>query len=310
MICFEKSRMDSTRDTLFIWPLLLKLIFIFQFHISISEQQYWSSLLGGVNDTGTVNAILGTPMNVLYFGGNFQGIDADAVGSNSISNAGNIVMWNLTSSSWSTLQSGVNGEVNCLAYDSKNNFLYVGGFFITLGDGTNVNNIAMWDGLNWNALKTGIRSSNNFHGGVYALAFDSNSNKLYVGGEFSEAGNLTNVGNIAVWNGTNWKSMRNGTNCGVFALVFNPNSSLLYVGGEFSKAGNISNLKNIAMWNGTRWFSLGNGTNGAVRTIGFNQNNNTLYVGGYFPKTTNASAIRNIAMWNGSNWNSIQKGVQ
>ena len=158
-------------------------------------------------------------------------------------------MWD--GSNWNSLQSGVNGPVFALAFDSNSNRLYVGGQFLQAGSTPNTNNIAMWDGKNWNSLQNGINGTNNQ---VNALTFDSNSNQLYVGGLFSQAGSTPNTNNIAMWNGTNWNSIQNGINginglnYQVNALAFDSNSNRLYVGGYFSQASSTPNINKIAMW--------------------------------------------------------------
>ena len=103
-----------------------------------------------------------------------------------------------------------------------------GGWFLQAGSNPNTSNIAMWDGTNWNSLQNG---TNGYQ--VYALAFDSNSNQLYVGGSFSQAGSTPNTSNIAVWNGTNWNSIQsilfNDTNVNSDCISFDQISNRLFV---------------------------------------------------------------------------------
>jgi hypothetical protein len=50
-----------------------------------------------------------------------------------------------------------------------------------------VNRIARWDGTSWSALGSGMASSATAGAHVYALALDG-ANRLYVGGDFTQAG--------------------------------------------------------------------------------------------------------------------------
>ena len=177
--------------------------------------------------------------------------------------ANNIGMWNGTN--WNSLQNGTNGYVFSLAFDSNSNRLYVGGWFSQAGSTPNTSYIAMWDGINWNTLQNGIQNGVL----VNALAFDSNSNQLYVGGWFSQAGSNPSTSNIAMWDGTNWNSLQNGINSQLLALAFDSNSNRLYVGGSFSQVGSTPSTSNIAMWDGTNWNSIQSNLFYDTSVIGF-----------------------------------------
>lgn len=133
---------------------------------------------------------------------------------------------------------------------------------------------------------------------VYALADDEID--TYVGGEFSNAGNVS-ANNIAKWNGTSWSALSSGTNGRVNAVAVASNGDV-YVGGNFTKAGN-TNVNNIARWNGSSWQALGNGTSGPVATLVFDSQGN-LYAGGVF-QTAGSLTVNNVARWNGS-WNRLE----
>ena len=195
--------------------------------------------------------------------------------------------------------SGLNGNVNTIAING--NKIYVGGSFSMAG-GTNVNNIAVWNGSNWSGLGTGVSKS----GRVNAIAvIDSN---VYVGGSFSMAGSIT-ANNIAVWNGIVWAPLGNGVNSGsaydspVSAIVVNGDK--VYAGGNFTTAGNAA-ASHIAMWNGSAWSSLGTGVNGTVFTLAVDKDN--IYAGGWLDTAGGVSANR-IAMWNGNTWSALGTGL-
>src|SRR5437879_1250908 len=80
-------------------------------------------------------------------------------------------------SNWTSVGSGVNGDVLALAVSS--NALYVGGSFTTAG-GSNVSHIAKWNGTNWAPLGAGTANA------VQALAVSGSD--VYAGGAFRTAG--------------------------------------------------------------------------------------------------------------------------
>ena len=201
---------------------------------------------------------------------------------------------------WSSFSDGVKkGAVIEVIIKISNGSIFVGGQFSEI-DSTSANNIALWDGSNWHALQNGMSKLGVFQ--IRVLRFNPISNQLYVGGIFSQAGNLTDLGNIAIWDGSNWNSLQNGTNGTISDIVFNQISNQLFVGGSFYQAGNLINVGNVAFWNGSQWNSLQNGTNGFVNALAFDSNSNRLYAGGYFSQAGSTPSTSSIAMWDGSNW--------
>lgn len=89
---------------------------------------------------------------------------------------------------------------------------------------------------------------------------------LYVGGKFTVAGGIQNVGRIAKWSGVAWSRVSNpGMNNDVNILraldidgASGPIAPMLYAGGVFTTAGGVS-AEHVACWNGTVWSALGDG---------------------------------------------------
>jgi len=152
-------------------------------------------------------------------------------------------------------------------------------------------------------------------GEVNALALDGD--KLYVGGRFTIAGNVSASG-IAVWNisSQTWSSL--GRGIGPFGSV---NAILVaggdvYVGGDFDSAGTIRSV-GVARWDGSVWHTMDSGVVGAesfdksgawvnsLVTVG-----DDLYVGGSFKRAGGVTAA-NIARWNmpTGQWSSVGSGV-
>ena len=150
----------------------------------------WSALGSGVN--GTVDAILVTN-GIVYVGGNFT--TAGGVTVNGIAE------WNGTS--WSALGSGVTGYNNLTGSTSVNaltmngNILYVAGAFTNAG-GVYAPGVAAWNGSTWTNVGSGLYLTEDNTIG-YANALFANGNDLYVGGDFTSAGNKPSAF-FAHWN--------------------------------------------------------------------------------------------------------------
>ena len=190
--------------------------------------------------------------------------------------------------------------------------LAVGGAFTSAGSVT-ANNIAYWDGANWNALGAGFDD-----GQVNAVAVLPNGT-LVAAGNFTTS-NSNAVNHIASWNAAAgvWQPLGSGLDNQVFALAVMPNGNLI-AGGTFVNAVNgTQGLNNIASWNGTTWSGLGTGiqTSSSYVTALAVLPDGTLAVGGArFTKvgnspTSTVSANR-IAIWNPSTstWSALGTGI-
>lgn len=153
-------------------------------NIAMWDGTHWSDVSKGIN--GMV-ATLYVFNGKLYAGGMF-----DSAGTH---RANNITCWNDTI--WSPVGTGI-------AYENTNQYIFssgvyaltnygpdlcAGGVFDTAGN-TSANNIALWDGLTWSNLGTGI------NGAVTALI--EYNGGLIAGGYFDTAGGLP-ANNIAEW---------------------------------------------------------------------------------------------------------------
>jgi len=202
---------------------------------------------------------------------------------------------------WQNKNDGLNGVVYAQAV-TQNNLLLVGGDF-SLANGISVNNLAAWDGSNWNTY--GGSSTN---GRVNAIAV-ANNGDVYIGGAFTEVKGIA-ANYIARYDGSNWYPLNSGTNGPVAVIEIDSNDEV-YVGGAYLTAGGIS-ANNIAKWNGN-WSALNDvstnmaGTNNEVRSIAIDSNNK-VYVGGNFSEAGGNTALR-VATWDGSNWRTLSNGT-
>ncbi len=244
----------------------------------------WSALATNVN--GAVTAVLVQQVggsDVVYVGGSFTSIDG--VSANRIAKFSN--------GSWSALSSGLSGgtapQVFDLAVNPANvNQIVAGGTFSSAG-GSTANNVAIWTGSAWQSLGTG--SSNGVNQTVRFVDFRG-TNMVVVGGSFSAAGTITNVGGAAVWKGSNtWEAMAGrGVVGDVRGIVENANFT--YVMGNFSRGvnpnGNSVFSPNIARWDGNIWSPVPDtsnalGTNGAIlRAERLGSGSDTFFIAGAF----------------------------
>lgn len=184
---------------------------------------------------------------------------------------------------------------------SANGNIYVGGEF-KLNNGILVNGIAMWDGEAWSSLGNGLTGG--WRGGiVYAIAVDSN--KVYVGGDFTMAGDVE-ANRIAMWDGNNWHALGSGMDAEVHAIATDGDN--VYAGGyDISEAGGIS-VNNIAKWDGQNWSAMGNGVYNYNYVEAIAANNDTVFVGGNFIEA-GEDTVNYIAFWDGNSWNAMASGM-
>jgi hypothetical protein len=288
----------------------------------------WSSLgegpMNGLDDSVKALAVFNDGSGsgpALFVGGAFTNAAGIA--------AKRIAKWD--GKSWSSLgpgtEQGTNGQVSALAvFDNGSGdgpALYLGGTFTIVGSST-ANRVASWNGTSWSSL--GTDTANGVNGVVRALrVFDDGSGagpKLYVGGEFSIAGDAT-ANRIAKWDGSSWSSLGTGTANGMNSIVvalteFDDGSGegpALYAAGNFTTAGGVP-ANRIAKWDGASWSSLGvdsaNGTNKPVEGLAVFDDRSgdgpALYACGTFTTAGNAAANR-IAKWDGASWSALGTGA-
>jgi hypothetical protein len=127
-------------------------------------------------------------------------------------------------------------------------------------------------------------------------------NMLYVGGDFTNAGNIKAADHIAKWNGSKWAAIGSGLGdaaSAVYSMAVDGNH--VYAGGSFQNAGGDLAADSIAVYDGTRWRSLAHSTPGspldgpvfAMTIIG-----RVLYVGGGFDNANGIDAADSIAAYN------------
>jgi hypothetical protein len=282
----------------------------------------WLGLGTTTSATNGLNAICRTlnynaNNTTLYAGGDFTRASDSTVYDLS---ANYIVAWNPTSQVWQPLGSAyrnANNGLNNSAYTistAPNNPVFVGGTFTGGYDisGSITSNYGLiWNPSIYKWSKFGGYSSIFNNGTINALAIDSSSTKLFIGGNFSRMsdhiGNSYSINDGAIWN-IDSKALSamgsfnlNGLNFYPNIFAMDTNNNVLYMGGNFTAAYNASNSSSsiFAMYVigydiiNNKWIQLGdevwNGVNGEVTGLIIDTNNSILYVSGNYTKIFDSS---------------------
>jgi len=189
------------------------------------------------------------------------------------------------SSNANDLIGGLNGDVNCMILNANGVPLYVAGSFTASTSGAQCNRVALYlsgfAGWLWTGLGNGL------NGTVNSMII--HNNKLYVGGEFTMADNIS-ANHIAAYD------LQTGTWQSVGSLNGDVNSLKVY-NNEIYAGGNFTGL--LAKWNGTQWVDVGQGMIYGVGVRTLDIFNNQLIVGGDFELATGALR-KNVCAYDGS----------
>lgn len=132
----------------------------------------------------------------VYIGGGFSAINGDTT-------LRCVAQWNIASTSFTAMESGLSAQVNDLAM-APDGYLYMVGDFLLTGGGTarQMRRIARWNGSSFEEIGGG-----EINVVMHRLAFDRRGN-LYVTGASNEDGNYDSVSttNLFQWNGAAWVS--------------------------------------------------------------------------------------------------------
>jgi hypothetical protein len=200
-----------------------------------------------------------------------------------------------------------NGAVFAIGQgESYHRGCYLGGHFDSIG-GIAASRIAFFEERsqpNFTEVSGGIQG-----GDVYSILEVDNSDELYVGGNFTKAGDIE-VRGVAHWTGAKWENLDGGMDSTVLTLALIGNH--LYAGGNFHSAGRMYANYIAVMDTATKsWEPILdgniNGMNGGVNAITLSTSG-TIYVGGGFTKAGSVTANK-IASYDGK-WHDMQGGVQ
>src|SRR5690606_36051379 len=133
----------------------------------------------------------------------------------------------------------------------------------THAGGERADNLASWDGSEWQPVAGGLRDRAHF--GVSA-ATSLPTGEVVVVGSFDSVGG-TPIKNVAIWAGSAWSGTSGGMDDRVQAALILPDGKVI-IGGDFTYAPGGVEAKRIAMWDGATWRQLGDGFNQRVLALG------------------------------------------
>lgn len=276
----------------------------------------WSCSACSPVEAGDIST-LAVSGSTLYAGGSFDHAGTVA--------AGNIASWNISTSAWSAMGSGVVpgylGGVFALAVSGTN--LIVAGDFTKAGS-VAVNSIAIWSGSAWSALdgvKSGVTDgtgTGSSEGRVNALFVSGTT--VYVGGAFDHLlpGGTVTQGGLASFSLTTpgWTVLPMEQATATVSTFAASATSGIYVGGSFDTGGLLQSglyLDNIGLLSGSTWSALGQGVtygeNARGTGIALAHGTAGEYAGGWFNQAGSAQTT-GVALWNGTNWQSMGSGLK
>jgi len=260
----------------------------------------WSGLLSGtfgISNTVNTIAISGTDV---YVGGFFT-------------NAGNvpgtsyIARWNSANNTWNLV--GAANAINAAVQDIEvsGSSVYIGGQFTNAGGNNANDHLTRWTGSAF--VPPGSETTGPLNGTVSAVVVSGT--EVFVGGTFTNAGNVPGADYVAKWNGTTWSGLLSGTfGIGAPVTTIALSGTDVLVGGVFTNAGGVTGADYIARWNGTTWSGLLSGTFGISNTVNTIAISGTdVYVGGFFSNAGGVTGADYIARWNGTTWSGLLSGT-
>lgn len=133
---------------------------------------------------------------------------------------------------------GSNGLILTCKIDTSTGHIYVAGTFSIIG-GIVANNIAKWDGTQWNSLGSGT------NGQVRDMIFKDG--ELIVIGSFTQAGGISS-GKVAKWNGNSWISMHLSNSSQTVIGSVEIYNDTLYLGMRMSSAYTTMYKRSGSIW--------------------------------------------------------------
>jgi len=230
-------------------------------------------------------------------------------------------------SGWEARSGTLNGVVRENAFSFvlditvKDGVLYVGGGGIPFtGNGKRINNIARFDGTQWEVLGSGLLNTSDrgeFLGqtlpAVEAIAV-ADDGTVYAGGHFTETGSGTPVNHVAKYNGNEWVQVGSGLvnpdglrTATIEVLRFD-DSETLHAVGRFTENGDGQVLNHVARFDGGTWQSIGEGFGSRTLSMAFDASGE-LYVGGRYEERGDGQSLLGIARFDGTEWVQVGTGL-
>ena len=255
-------------------------------NITVNYITYWNQGSNTWNAMSGINSQPGTSSTVrcctwvssspytsgsgLFVGGDFINVDGNTLSANYVaawSPSGTGIWYSLYATGASPPNTpGTDGVVYGIAYNTTNNYVYIGGSFLNVYDNTGTP-------LNYHYIVTyeltGSGTSDLFGNWTQSTAFavdnqvlslnystSGSQPGLYAGGYFTTAGG-NSANHTAWWDGTNWYPTpnlpnNNGVVGTVYSIKYDPTNTIVVNGGSFTvalEAASSVYIKNVAYYN-------------------------------------------------------------
>lgn len=232
----------------------------------------WSALSTGFSASATIYAIAPYTDGSLFIGGSFT-----SAGSTS---ADYVARYFPSTNVFTVLKSAtaVGNTVTSIVVTSDG-IVYLGGLFL------NVDGIAAADGIvkynpntdTFSALGSGIdiAAAPSGAGAVWTLAYDPLTQRIYVGGDFENAGGVAAADYIAAWShtGSTWSALGTGMTGGTGERVRKivVKGDYVYASGSFPSAGGAASSQRAARFRKStaQWFGMSAGAGAEIVDLAF-----------------------------------------
>jgi hypothetical protein len=213
-----------------------------------------------------------------------------------------------------TSGSALNGRVDALIsvphHGAIPDSVYAGGVFTSAGGATSTVSIARWDGTAWHSI--GAPPISTAAGAdIDAIAVDPVTGKVYVGGNFTNAGGNPNADHIAAWDGVAWRSFCAPIGANVRALRIIDRT--LYIGGDFADGAGLPSADRLVRCNldtdtpSSTVADTAHEINGSVNAL-TSDSAGRLYAAGSFINMDLITMANKVAMFDGT-WHAMQAGA-
>jgi plastocyanin len=207
----------------------------------------------------------------------------------------------------------LNGRVDVLLsvghFGAIPDSVYAGGVFTSAGGNTSAVAVARWDGSAWHSIGAPPLSTAT-GAGIDAIAVDPTTGKVYVGGNFTNAGGNAAADFLAVWDGVSWKPSCAPITANVKALKIVGRT--LYIGGDFADGAGLASADKLVRCD------LDNGSPSSTITAGPEINSaiyaltadsaGRLYAAGSFININGIPNADHVAMYDGA-WHAMLAGA-
>lgn len=201
----------------------------------------------------------------------------------------------------------------CFYSDTVDEFLYIGGFFLSVGPDT-MYGICRWDGQQFYSMgDVHKKQCGNFCNPISMIT--RYHNEIYIGGTIDTI-NGENTNGIAKWNGIAWSTVGNNpyphhpTDYWIFSSYIKDDK--LYVTGKFPTAGTDS-CNSVAYWDGTDWYGMNFPADigGYVpKNFSIEFYNGEWYVGGNCYNEIDGQINHDILRYDGVSWKQVGEGLK